>query len=186
MGFALKNPDGSPQPSIGAEVGLLSGLARQVLPRSRRSYRRSRRPGPAPWLTGACLLVDDSVMRAIGGMDEDFFLYYEEVALCRSARGLGRRVEYDAGVEVVHLRPLQNRAISPRMRVIVRHAKLMFFRKHQPRWQFLALSQIVAIEAKLRSRWSREATERSAWRAIRKMSRQMRNGEGPRGREVLA
>ena len=69
--------------------------------------------------------MDSEIMRAVGGMDEDYFLYYEEVALCRSARRLGRRVEYDDRVSVVHLRPLQNRAIAPRMRVIVRHAKLL-------------------------------------------------------------
>ena len=68
----------------------------------------------------------------LGGMDEDFFLYYEEVALCRSARRRGWRVEYDPTVEVVHLRPLQNRPVSPKMRVITRHSKLLYFRKHLP------------------------------------------------------
>ena len=189
VGFALRNPDGSSQPSVGAEVGLARAMFGPFLPRSRRSYRSTPRTGPAAWVTGACLLVDSEVMRAIDGMDEDFFLYYEEVALCRSARRLGRRVEYDDRVSVVHLRPLQNRAIAPRMRVIVRHAKLLFFRKHQPGWQFQALAAIVACEAFARGLAARLAGDRAAigaWKAIGAMSRAMRRGEVVKGRGVLA
>ena len=88
-------------------------------------------------------------------MDEDFFLYYEEVALCRAAPRAGWRVEYDPSVAVTHLRPLQNRALSPKMRVITRHSKLLYFRKHLPRWQFLGLSWIITLEARVLGDWSR-------------------------------
>ena len=51
---------------------------------------------------------------------------------------------------MVHRHPLQNRAISPKMRVITRHSKLLYFLKHLPRWQFWSLSAIVAIEAAIK------------------------------------
>ena len=54
-------------------------------------------------------------------------------------RRSGLAVEYDAGVNVIHRHPLQNRAVSPKMRVIIRHSKLLYFRKHLPGWQFLGL-----------------------------------------------
>lgn len=189
VGFALQNPDGSPQPSVGAEVGLSRALFAQFLPRSRRSYHPSPSPGPVPWVTGACFLIDGSLMDTLGGMDEDFFLYYEEVALCRSVRKLGRRVEYDDRVSVVHLRPLQNRALAARMRVIVRHAKLLFFLKHQPRWQFLALALMVSCESVVRGLGAKFAGNRAeigAWRAIGSMAWGMLRGRVLKGREVLA
>ena len=108
-------------------------------------------------------------MAALGGMDEDFFLYYEEVAFSRAAQRLGWRVEYDASVTVVHRHPLQNRPISPKMRVITRHSKLLYFLKHLPRWQFLGLCGIVRIEAAIRRVWSRarrHQEELRAWQAI--------------------
>ena len=40
---------------------------------------------------------------------------------------------------MIHRHPLQNRPISPKMRVITRHSKLLYFLKHLPRWQFLRL-----------------------------------------------
>jgi N-acetylglucosaminyl-diphospho-decaprenol L-rhamnosyltransferase len=191
VGFALKNPDGSRQPSVGVEPGLVRSVLGQFIPRSRRKYQADWRvkSGPVPWVTGACLLVDSDVMRQLGGMDEEFFLYYEEVALCRSARRLGRRVEFDDSVSVVHLRPLQNRPISPKMRVIVRHAKLLFFRKHLPRWQFRVLCRVVASEATLQGMIARrrgDAAEMGSWRAIGSIARSLSQGKSIAGREVLA
>ncbi|MCA1686709.1 MAG: glycosyltransferase family 2 protein, partial [Planctomycetia bacterium] len=110
VGFGLRNPDGTPQPSVGTFPTLLRAVWEQLIPRSRRKYQAVWRtkPGPVAWVTGACVLVDAAMLAGLGGLDEAFFLYYEEVALCRSAAGLGRRVEYDPSIEVVHLRPLQN------------------------------------------------------------------------------
>jgi len=176
-------------------VGAFPSLARtvweQLIPRSRRKYQAGWRIrlGPVAWVTGACMLVSARLLDALGGMDEEFFLYYEEVALCRSARGHGWRVEYDAGVDVVHRLPLQNRAVSPKMRVITRHSKLLYFRKHLPRWQFVGLSWIIASEARVRRLGAmvRGRTEAAgAWRAIGGLVRAFRAGTEPRGRDVLA
>ncbi|MDB5349144.1 MAG: wbbL 1 [Planctomycetota bacterium] len=190
VGFGLLNSDGSKQPSVGVEPGLLRSMLGQFIPRSRRKYQAGWRthPGPVSWVTGACLLLDASLMRALNGMDEDYFLYYEEVALCRSARDLGRRVEYDDAVSVVHLRPLQNRAVPPKLRVIVRHAKLLFFRKHLPFWQFWTLSWLISVESRVReaaARWRSDGASVRAWRTINRITSSMRRGEIVRGRDVL-
>lgn len=191
IGFALRNADGSRQPSVGIAPGLVRSMLGQFIPRSRRKYQADWRvePGPVPWVTGACLLVDSDLMRRVGGMDEEFFLYYEEVALCQSARGLGRRVEFDDSVSVVHLRPLQDRPISAKMRVIVRHAKLLYFRKHLPGWQFRVLCKAVACEAAIRgriARWRDDVAEIGSWRAIGSLVRSLRRGDMIVGRDVLS
>ena len=138
IGFGLHNPDGSPQGSVGVFPSLARTIREQFIPRSRRKYQAGWRirSGPVDWVTGACMLVNSAMIAELGGMDEDFFLYHEEVAFSRAARRLGWRVEYDASVSVVHRHPLQNRAISPKMRIITRHSKLLYFLKHLPRWQF--------------------------------------------------
>lgn len=187
VGFGLRNADGSRQPSVGADPGLARSVREAFIPRGRRKYQAESRvrPGPVPWVTGACALVDASMLDALGGMDEEFFLYYEEVALCRRARDLGRRVEYDPSVEVVHLRPLQGREVSPTLRYVTRHSKLLYFRKHLPRWQFLGLSWAVAAEAWARGRLARRADEAGAWRGVGRLAAAMRRGEAIGGRAVL-
>ena len=102
---------------------------------------------------------------------------------------MGWRVEYDPSVTVIHRHPLQNRPISPMMRVITRHSKLLYFLKHLPRWQFESLAAIVSAEALIKGIWSRLIRSREdarAWETIAEITRRMREGRGPRGREVLA
>jgi N-acetylglucosaminyl-diphospho-decaprenol L-rhamnosyltransferase len=191
VGFELRNPDGSRQPSVGAFPGLVRTAWEQLIPRDRRKYQPDwrLRPGPVDWVTGACMLVNGRLLDEVGGMDEDFFLYYEEVALCRSARDRGWVVEYDPSVSAVHLRPLQNRPISPKMRVVTRHSKLLYFRKHLPAWQFAALCAIVGAEARARealNRFRGRAVEARSWRAVLRVARLLRAGRDLRGRAVLA
>jgi GT2 family glycosyltransferase len=190
VGFRLRNEDGTDQPSVGHDPNLFRSLRGLFLPRARRKYQPAAqvRAGRVPWVTGACVLVDTNVLEQLSGMDEDFFLYYEEVALCRSARLLGRRVEFDPSVEVTHLRPLQNRAVTPKMRVITRHSKLLYYRKHRSRREFASLTRIVAAEAGVRGFWARLAGRRDhaqAWSTIGTLARSMRRGAKIRGRDVL-
>ncbi len=190
VGFGLRNPNGTRQPSVGAFPSLARTVWEQLIPRSRRKYQAGwrTRPGPVDWVTGACVLVNTATLSDLGGMDEDFFLYYEEVALCRAARRLGWRVEFDSSVDVVHLHPLQNRPLQPMMRVITRHSKLLYFRKHLPHWQFVVLSWIVSAEAFLRTSWSETqgwVEDARAWRTIGEVTRRLRAGMELRGRDVL-
>jgi GT2 family glycosyltransferase len=189
LGFRLLNADGTIQPSVGFEPSLLRSLRGVFLPRSRRKYQPETRTlaGPVPWVTGACALVDAALLETLGGMDEEFFLYYEEVALCRSAWALGRAVEHDPSIAVTHLRPLQNRPVSPPLRVITRASKLLYFRKHLPRWQFLGLATIVAAEARWRGAVAKgrgQEREAAAWRAIGGLARDARRGRWLSARAV--
>ena len=185
VGFGLRNPDGSGQPSVGVFPDLPRTAWEQLIPRARRKYQPEwrLRPGPVDWVTGACMLLDVAMLDDIGGMDENFFLYHEEVDLCRVAKDRGWSVEYDPGVAVVHLHPLQNRAISPKMRVITRHSKLLYFRKHLPRWQFLTLASVVIAEAEVRGRTSQGEVSGS-WRAIADVARRLVAGEDLGGTTV--
>jgi len=190
VGFALHNEDGSRQGSVGVFPSLLRAFREQFVPRRRRKYVPGRRlrPGRIDWATGACLLIDGRLMAAAGGFDEDFFLYHEEVAFCRVATDLGFAVEYDPALVATHRKPLQDRPISPKMRVVVRHAKLLYFRKHRPRGEFLALAAIVALEAAVRGAWAMllgRDVERRAWREVAATARGLRRGGGPLGREVI-
>jgi GT2 family glycosyltransferase len=189
VGFALKNPDGSLQPSAGAEPTMLRLLIEPFFPRARRKYLSPARvrPGPVPWVTGACVLVARPVLERLNGLDETYFLYYEEVALCREARRLGYRVEFDPGIAVVHLRPLQNRPPSPALRLYTRHGRLVYFRGDRSRWRFGIVAGLTWLEAHVRGAWAGlngRSAERRAWQAVGRIARDMAAGRLWRGPEV--
>ena len=62
VGFGLRNPDGSPQGSVGIFPNLARTIREQFIPRSRRKYQPGWRirSGPVDWVTGACMLVNSS------------------------------------------------------------------------------------------------------------------------------
>jgi N-acetylglucosaminyl-diphospho-decaprenol L-rhamnosyltransferase len=61
------------------------------------------RPGSPEWLSGSCLLVRRSALEAIGGFDERFFLYCEDVDLCHRLRDAGHAVRYEPAALARHV-----------------------------------------------------------------------------------
>lgn len=153
VGFQLRNRDGTSQASSGPFPTLLNTLGGLLLPRARRKcrHRALAERSQVPWVTGGCLLVRRDCFRRLRGMDEGFFLYYEDVDFCRRARKHGWTVWYEPGVEVTHHWPLHDRAVPPPLRLVTRHALLTYARKHWPRWQSAALAAVVWAEAKVRA-----------------------------------
>jgi len=54
------------------------------------------------WLFGACLLVRKSVLDSIGYFDQRYFMYFEDMDLCRRFWENGYKIIYLADVEIIH------------------------------------------------------------------------------------
>jgi N-acetylglucosaminyl-diphospho-decaprenol L-rhamnosyltransferase len=54
------------------------------------------------WVAGTHLLVRRTAWDAVGGFDEDFFMYLEDVDLCWRLRKAGWRTRYEPRARVVH------------------------------------------------------------------------------------
>lgn len=63
---------------------------------------RRTSPDDVPWLSGACLAVGAELWEQLGGFDEDYFLYWEDVDLSWRAQVLEARLEVVDGAHVVH------------------------------------------------------------------------------------
>jgi GT2 family glycosyltransferase len=59
-------------------------------------------PCSPEWLSGACLLLRRSALAAVGGLDERFFLYCEDIDLCRRLREAGHDLRFEPGATVTH------------------------------------------------------------------------------------
>ena len=59
-------------------------------------------PGDVEWASGAALLVRRPLLERLGGLDEGFFLYCEDMDLCRRAWDAGARVIYEPRAVAVH------------------------------------------------------------------------------------
>jgi N-acetylglucosaminyl-diphospho-decaprenol L-rhamnosyltransferase len=164
IGFQMRHQDGSRQASAGVFPTLARTLGGLLVPRGRRKCQHQsldhRRP--VPWVTGGCLLVRRDCFEQLGGLDESFFLYYEDVDFCRRARESGWGVWYEPGLQVTHHFPLHTRAVPAPLRLVTRHALLTYAKKHWAGWQAAVLGGVVWAEAKLRAALARRRNDATA------------------------
>jgi len=55
------------------------------------------------WVSGAAMFIKATVFNELKGFDENFFLYYEDIDLCRRAQKINKDVIYCPHVEVQHI-----------------------------------------------------------------------------------
>ena len=142
----LTADDGSTQPSarrfptLGAMVATLPPL-RELGP-ARRAYGRfvepsqARRPVRVDWVIGAAMMIRRRAYEAVGGWDENFFLYMEDADFCRRCARAGWEVAYAPEVALRHgyARASSNGASLLRDRARRRHvASLARFFAREPR-----------------------------------------------------
>jgi GT2 family glycosyltransferase len=121
-----------------------------------RNPRAYATPWSPEWVSGACILLRRSVLEALGGLDEGFFLYSEDTDLCRRVRDAGWDIRYEPSALAVHA----GGASAPRASLlpVLAASRLRYARKHGGRPAELLERGASALEAMLRSVVSRGGT----------------------------
>lgn len=141
LGPTIREPGGARYPSTRRFPSYATALGHALLglfwPDNRwsRAYRQeegaavSGAGGDAPevdWVSGACFLVRRSAFFSVGGFDEAYFMYVEDLDLCWRLRRAGWSVRYVPEAEVVHE---QGRSTA-------RHPYRMIVAHHRSTWRF--------------------------------------------------
>ncbi|UHC15521.1 glycosyltransferase family 2 protein [Methylobacterium currus] len=88
---------------------------------------------------GAFLMIRRSLFTALGGFDERFFVYYEDVDLCARARDAGFVVRHLAGIAVRHEGQGTTRAAKAHRLACFLESQIRYAAKHHGRATALAL-----------------------------------------------
>lgn len=145
VGLKLLNTDGSRQASCRRFPGLLQSLFNRTSLMTRLFPNNPYSTGylmtdltddashDVDWVSGACLVVRRAVTDKIGGLDEAFFMYSEDVDFClRVWRGGWRVVYYPGGVVTHHSGASSGR--MPYYPIMARHRSMwVFYKKHYSR-----------------------------------------------------
>jgi len=95
--------------------------------------------GPADWVSGACFLVRRSAMEELGGFDEAYFMFAEELDLCWRAHQAGWGVGVEPAAVVTHLEGVSRRRHPYKMLLAHHRSALRFAGRSTEGWRRLAL-----------------------------------------------
>ncbi|HBE18081.1 MAG TPA: glycosyl transferase family 2 [Cyanobacteria bacterium UBA11149] len=110
-GSRLEDPDGTPQHSafrfhtIWSELdsGFRLGMVTKLLSKWVIAPPISDEICPTDWVAGASMIVRKEVFEEVGLIDEEYFMYYEEMDFCLQANRAGWSCWYVPESRVVHL-----------------------------------------------------------------------------------
>ncbi|GAB2465251.1 glycosyltransferase family 2 protein [Xylanimonas ulmi] len=148
LGPRVLNPDGTTYPSARALPSLAAGaghaLLHAVWPGNpwTRAYRQAQEaitatePHAAGWLSGACLLLRRAAFEQVGGFDERYFMFFEDVDLGDRLGQAGWRNVYVPAARVTHLQGVSwKHSPAPMIRAHHASAKRYLFDRWGAWWQ---------------------------------------------------
>ncbi len=174
VGPLIRDPDGAVYPSARHLPGLVRGGMHAVVgfvwknnpwTRSYRQEHMEPSERPVGWLSGSCLLMRRKAFDAIGGFDERYFMYMEDVDLGDRLGRAGWLNVYVPGSEILHDKG-HSTGRNPSRNLRAHHDSTYIYLsdRHTGWWQ-----------APLR--WTMKAALRArAWAAVRKSRRELQRG----------
>jgi GT2 family glycosyltransferase len=163
-------------PGMWNSFAVMSGLASRY-PKSRifgafdRTWANADEPAEVDWVPGAFSIMRREALQQSGLFDPEFFLYSEEVDLCRRIKAAGFNVLYWPDVVVTHIggessRKLTTLTFSDREAQVLQwrmRSTLLYFRKHHGGLGARGMRRLedaFQLLRWLRNRWSRDPRRR--------------------------
>jgi GT2 family glycosyltransferase len=137
LGPRVLGPDGSPESTCWRDPALIwmvlraLGLSRMQMFNFER-YREKvfTKPVQVDCVSGCALMVRRDLLRELDGLDEDYFMYFEETDLCVRARRRGMQVHHAPVGEFVHEGRGTAKTVRLRTYLDSRRSHILFHRKH--------------------------------------------------------
>jgi GT2 family glycosyltransferase len=101
--------------------------------------------GKCDWVTGSFMLTRKSVMEELGGLDEKYFIYYEDVDYCLRAKKEGWSTYYFRETAACHLNPHAISKRNPLIEQEIQRSRLTFFKKNKSIISYYILSLLTKL-----------------------------------------
>ncbi|MFN8377071.1 MAG: glycosyltransferase family 2 protein [Anaerolineae bacterium] len=100
---------------------------------------------PVDWVQGSCLLARREVYATIGGLDEGFVMYSEELDWCHRAKDAGWGVLYLGSARIIHYGGQSSAQVPARTHILFNQSKLRYMRKYHGRATAEVLRMILIL-----------------------------------------
>jgi len=161
LGPKLVNPDDSLQQSVGYfpsllkvffwisfidDLPILSFLLKPYHMKDKDFYKKEQE---VDWISGACVMVRSEAIGRAGFLDEEIFMYGEEVEWCYRIKGEGFKVLYMPKAVVTHVKG--GSGIGGNAGIVEEFASIIYFyKKHKKNWKLFLLKLFLMFVALFR------------------------------------
>ncbi|GAB4443182.1 MAG: glycosyltransferase family 2 protein [Anaerolineae bacterium] len=97
------------------------------------------------WVQGSALMVRRAAYAQVGGLDEGYIMYSEEMDWCRRIKAAGWRVVYLGSAQIVHHGGKSSAQATARRHIYFNASKVRYFRKHHGRLAAEALRAVLLL-----------------------------------------
>lgn len=129
--------------SAGKEPTLFGLFWRNIVP-FWCEQQRGKKTALFDWVSGCALFVRKDTFLDLGGFDEQFFLYFEDVDLCRRVREIGLAVVRDKHLPIIH-HGGQSKQSTMLQKEQFYSSQKKYFEKWRPRWESKMLGRLHSL-----------------------------------------
>ncbi|GAA4828670.1 glycosyltransferase family 2 protein [Paenibacillus vulneris] len=109
------------------------------------SYMDEDQDYPVDCLVGAFMMVRTQVINQIGGLDEDFFMYGEDVDWCYRIKEAGWEIHYYPYTQILHLKGASSRRKPFKIIYEFHRAMYLFHKKHYKQKYSIVVNALVYL-----------------------------------------
>lgn len=143
MGPKILNPDGTLQascrrsfPTPAVAIFHLSGLSKlfpksKLVSRYHMTFMDPDQAGELEAISGSFMFLRRDLFNEIGGFDEIFFMYAEDLDLCWRIREKGYKVWYEPATQIIHRKGRSSSKNAIRSRIAFYEAMVLFLKKYR-------------------------------------------------------
>jgi GT2 family glycosyltransferase len=99
------------------------------------------------WILGACIFMKSELFRALDGFDKDYFMFFEEVDLCKRISDRGLEVAYVPSLEILHVGSVSGKKDYYLYTIRTYSSKYLYLSKHYTILYRFVLKVFVYLQA---------------------------------------
>lgn len=98
------------------------------------------------WVQGSALMLRRALFQDIGGLDEGFVMYSEELDFCKRAKDAGWKVAYHGRAKIKHHGGKSSEQVAAFKQIHFHSSKLRYFRKHHGYGHYVLLRALLLAQ----------------------------------------
>lgn len=103
-------------------------------------------PVEKEWVTGAALMIKKEIFENIGGFDEHYFMYFEDIDLCKSVNALGYTILYVPSVKLIHYGGKSYKRNNDKIVFEYRRSQLRYYDKYNSSFQRMFVRMYIVLK----------------------------------------